>query len=84
MGQADVKRLVTTGKVPNMEDLSNVKGRAWDDIDVCYSGPANCHLCFLSYFYWLDTDLPRSIELLMMDCRAIHSFSFGVIAAGEN
>jgi hypothetical protein len=27
-------RLVTTGKIMTMEELSNVQGRAWEDVDV--------------------------------------------------
>lgn len=26
--------LVTTGKIMTMEELNNVQGRAWDDVDV--------------------------------------------------
>lgn len=26
--------LVTTGKIMSMEELSNVQGRAWEDVDV--------------------------------------------------
>jgi hypothetical protein len=26
--------LVTTGKIMTMEELSNVQGRAWEDVDV--------------------------------------------------
>lgn len=28
------RRLVTTGKIMTMEELSNVHGRAWEDVDV--------------------------------------------------
>lgn len=28
---------VTTGKVMTMEELSNVQGRAWEDVDVSYA-----------------------------------------------
>lgn len=28
---------VTTGKIMTMEELSNVQGRAWEDVDVCSS-----------------------------------------------
>lgn len=31
--KADVS-LVTTGKIMTMEELSNVQGRAWEDVDV--------------------------------------------------
>lgn len=39
--QADVF-LVTTGKIMTMEELSNVQGRAWEDVDV--SEPMQCQL----------------------------------------
>lgn len=29
-----IDHLVTTGKIMTMEELSNVQGRAWDDVDV--------------------------------------------------
>lgn len=28
------ERLVTTGKIMTVEELDNVKGRAWEDVDV--------------------------------------------------
>lgn len=31
--EADIS-LVTTGKIMTMEELSNVQGRAWEDVDV--------------------------------------------------
>lgn len=31
--KADIN-LVTTGKIMTMEELSNVQGRAWEDVDV--------------------------------------------------
>ena len=30
-------RLVTTGKIMTVEELDNVKGRAWEDVDVSRS-----------------------------------------------
>jgi len=33
--EADVESAVTTGHVMSMDELANVKGRGWEDIDVC-------------------------------------------------
>jgi hypothetical protein len=33
LSEADIS-LVTTGKIMTMEELSNVQGRAWEDVDV--------------------------------------------------
>lgn len=51
------KTIVTTGKVMTMEELSNVQGRAWEDIDVSLKAP------FVPY-------LPSAVQLfLKVGCR---------------
>jgi hypothetical protein len=37
--------LVTTGKVMNMAELSEVQGRPWDDVDVCIPFLLLIHSC---------------------------------------
>jgi len=36
--EADIS-VVTTGKIMTMEELSNVQGRAWEDVDVSATTP---------------------------------------------
>lgn len=35
--------LVTTGKIMTIEELNNVKGRAWEDVDVSSASTNQCY-----------------------------------------
>jgi hypothetical protein len=41
---ADQATTVTTGKIMTMEELSNVQGRAWEDVDVSTADSLGCRL----------------------------------------